>query len=120
MKYKLQTFKLTIEGEFETEEQAIKELSDNYMRCSKCNPPNQHPAELIMGVKPQEITKERIEKIGKTVWFYVWEQVYGKWQWIEKYKLSIHPFRVEHWWESTIEPKFVPQECEFKYEIIEE
>lgn len=119
MKYRLETFKLTCEGEFDTEEQAIKELSDGYMKRSKCNPPNEHPAQLLVSTEPTPITKERIDGIGKIVYFSVWENVYGRWQWIEKYKLCIHPFKAEHWWESTTEPKFVPEECEFRYEIVD-
>ncbi|MFA5366706.1 MAG: hypothetical protein WC333_02380 [Dehalococcoidia bacterium] len=107
----MESFKLSIEGEFDNEETAIKELADSYMQASKCNPPGEHPAEL-MGLA--SFSKD-LAKHGKQVLFSVWEKVYDREQWVEKNILVIHPFKKEHWWES--EKGFEPQECEFKYEI---
>lgn len=108
-KYKLSTWKYAVEAEFETEEEALKELSDKYMFASKCDAPGDHLFELMAGN-----TCRPIENIAKGVFFYVYEKVYGHMQWIRKYNLSIYPFKKEHWWPCE---GFEFKECEFKYKI---
>lgn len=108
--FRIQTWKLRVEGQFESEEEAIKELADRYMQCSKCDPPNEHFIELINGSQLRNV-----DTIAKGVFFYVYEEVYGIEQWIEKYQIDIFPFKKEHWWESKNGFEF--KECEFRYNI---
>ena len=116
--YKLSTWKLSVEGEFESEEEAIKELSDRYMRCSKCDPPGEHPIELLSNSKGGS---RNIDTISKRVFLSVKEEVYGNLQWIHKLTLNIHPFKKEHWWDSVFKDKpFEFSEKEFKYKIVKD
>jgi len=46
-KYKMQSWKLTIEGQYPNDEQAIKFLADKYLSCSKCDPPSESLPELL-------------------------------------------------------------------------
>jgi len=108
--YKLETWKLKVEGEFETEEEAIKELSDRYMRCSKCDPPHEGVMEGLL-----QKNFRTLDTIAKGVFLSVKEEVYGHSQFILKHELVIYPFKKEHWWESSNGFEF--EECEFKYEI---
>jgi len=107
----LQSWKLSVNGECATEEEAIKELSDRYMTHSKCSPPMEHPSELLTG----NVTRRDVTKIGKSVLLSVFEEVYGINQWIEKHHLTIYPFKKSHWWES--EKGFEFTETEFRYDI---
>lgn len=112
-KYKLSTWKLETTGEFESEEAAIRELSDRYMQCSKCDPPGEHPIEHLSE------TTRTVDTIAKRVYFYVQEKVYGNLQWVHKLTLNIYPFKPEHWWEPvTKESRFKPEAREFKYELV--
>jgi len=115
-KYKIQTWKLQIEGEYASEKYAIKTLSDKYMRCSKCDPPGEHFLELLAG---KESKNRDTSNIAKYAFFYVWESVYGHEQWVMKYQLSIHPFKKSHWWENMDGSPFEFEECKFRYEIRE-
>ena len=113
--YKISTWKYEVKGEFSSEEEAIKSLSDSYMKASKCDPPNEHPIELIAGVQNRDLSA-----IAKRVYFYVEEVVYGNKQWIHKLTLNIYPFKKEHWWESINKEKpFEFKEIDFKYEVVE-
>lgn len=126
MKFRIQTWKLRVEGEFDTEEEAIEVLSDRYLTCSKCDQPGDHPLELLSGKGRREI-----EKIAKQVYFYVEEEVYGHLQWIQKYILIIPPFKSRHWWpnskakgdiESLIGDPFLLEweDKKFRYKIVDE
>jgi hypothetical protein len=113
--YKLSTWKLEVKGEFESEEEAIKSLSDSYMTMSKCDPPGEHTLELLFSAKSRDLST-----ISKRVYFYIEEVVYGNKQWIHKLTLNIHPFKQEHWWESINKDKpFQFKETDFKYEVVE-
>lgn len=115
MEYKLSTWKLEVSGEFDTEEEAIKILSDRYMRCSKCDPPGEHIIEAMMNSSGDRTT----DNIAKRVYFYVKEPIYGNLQWVHKLTLNIYPFKQEHWWESIDENNpFVFSEIDFRYKIV--
>ncbi len=110
--YRLSSFKLEVTGWYETEEEAIEKLADAYLKISKCDPPGEHPAELI--------TKTNLRspsKVSKQVLLEVEEEVYGRIQWIEKNTLNIRPFKKEHWWN----PKegFILPFIEFNYSKID-
>lgn len=111
-KYKMGTWKLTVDGEYVNEADAIKDLAHEYMRRSKCDLPGEHPLEALSGG-----TYRDISTIGKGVIFYVYEKVNGYMQWVIKYKLTIHPFLPDHWWEPTKPGIKIPEATEFKYEI---
>lgn len=122
-KYRLQSWKLQIDGEFNDdntdEETVIKELSDRYMEISPCDPPGEHPIELMTQKKySEDEIKLKLDLIGKSVSLYIYMDVFGYMQWVKKYRLIIHPFKQNHWWES--ENKFIFDEREFRYEIIKE
>jgi hypothetical protein len=123
-KYRLQSWKLQIDGEFDdstAEETVIKELADRYMSISHCDPPGEHPIDLLTQKKYDENEiKRKLDLIGKSVGLFVYTEVFGINQWIQKYHLTIHPFKQNHWWESITENKFIFDECEFRYEIIKE
>ena len=111
-KYKLSTWKLSIEGEYYNEKTAIRSLSNKYMKCSKCDAPGDHFIELMAGN-----SSRTIDTIAKRVYFYVYEDVYGHMQWILKYTLNIYPFQKSHWWpceDFNFEPR------KFKYEFVKE
>lgn len=108
--YRLESWKLIVEGEYETEEEAIKDLSDKYMYCSKCDAPGDHPLEIFA-----KTTSREVSLIAKHVCFSVKLEVFGIKQWVQKYILHIHPFKSEHWWPCE---GFVFEPCEFKYEIV--
>lgn len=108
-KYKMQTWKLIVEGEYSSEEEAIKDLADKYMRCSKCDAPGNHPIEHL-----DKRHVRTIDGIAKAVYFFVQEEVYGINQWVQKYQMSIYPFTKDHWWPCE---GFEGPEREFKYEI---
>lgn len=113
--YKLSSWKLEVKGQYASEEEAIKDLADKYMQCSKCDPPGEHFLELLSGNNQRDISQ-----IGKGVWFYVYEAVYSHKQFVLKHQLTIYPFKQEHWWESVDKEKpFVFEETEFRYKIIE-
>lgn len=126
-RYKIGSWKLEIEAEFNDEEfdeeYAIKHLADRYMSASKFDQPGDHPIELLNGKETR-----KIENLSKVVAFYVYESVYGNFQWILKYTLYIHPFKSNHWWpkvkkdiitEITYDPFILEyEEIPFKYEII--
>lgn len=111
-KYKLGSWKLTVEGQYSNEEDAIRDLADDYMKRSRCDLPGEHPLELMSGTQSRDIST-----IGKAVWLSVYEKVHGHMQWVLKHKLTIHPFKPEHWWEPTKPGIAVPPESEFRYEI---
>lgn len=115
MEYKLGSWKYVVSGEFDSEESAIKELSDKYMTASKMDPPGEHGTELLSGVKYR---KE--EDCAKGVFLQVKEKIYGRMQWVTKYNLNIYPFKQKHWWDMINGDKYDFQECEFKYEIVNE
>lgn len=108
----MESFKLRVEGAYETEEAAIKDLADQYMRCSHCDAPGDHPIELLLKCPAGDV-----KKICKSVLFSVKTKVFGRIQWVEKYDLKIYPFKENHWWPAE-EFKFEP--CEFRYKIIPE
>ena len=107
--YRIESWKLRVEGEYENEELAIKDLSDKYMQCSKCDAPGDHPLELWAGNKSREVNL-----IAKSVCFSIKTSVFGREQWVEKYSLNIYPFKKEHWWPCE---GFIFDEIDFKYEI---
>lgn len=107
--YKMETWKLRVEGKYKHESRAIRALANKYMKISPCDPPGEHPVELLTGVA----AGTNIENIGKRVWFYVKEEVYGRMQWVEKYELIIHPFSEKHWWPSG--QGFIPPDQQFRY-----
>ncbi len=115
-KYKLQTIFLGYNGEYKTEEEAIKDLADKYMSNSKCDPPGEHTLEIW--ANKGKIKGGDISKIAKVVWFYVWEEIYGVEQWVVKYNLAIHPFKKRHWWESEKDFKFDGRGRKFKYRVL--
>jgi hypothetical protein len=110
--YKLSTWKLEVKGEYATEEEAIKDLSDRYMRCSKCDPPGKHFLEMF-----NKNAVRTLSDIGKRVFFYVEEEIYGHKQLVLKYDLDIHPFKKEHWWKCVNGEPFSFEETEFRYVI---
>lgn len=115
--YRLSSWKLQVTGLYATEEEAIKDLSDKYMQCSKCDPPGEHFLELFSG---SGLTTRKTDGIAKRVYFYVEEKVYGNLQMVHKLTLNIHPFKQEHWWDSiNKENPFIFPQIEFKYEIIQ-
>jgi hypothetical protein len=114
MKYKMQTWKLIVEGDYETEEEAIKDLADKYMQCSKCDAPNEHPIEHLTGNY-----NRTIDNIGKRVYLYVEMEIFNKLQMVHKYTLNIYPFKQSHWWEDT-NGVFKFEDKEFKFKIIDE
>jgi len=109
--YQLGSFKGYSEGEFATEEEAIKVLADRYMTISKSHAPGDHFLELLVG------SQRKIDDIGKDVYLKVFDEAFGIRQWVIKYHLVIHPFKQEHWWPSSKEP-FEFAECEFRYRIV--
>lgn len=111
-KYKLGSWKLSIDGEYESEEAAIKDLADEYMSRSKCDLPGEHPLEILNGSQSRDITT-----IGKSVWLSVYEKIHGHMQWVIKHKLTIYPFKPEHWWEPAKPGNVVPPATEFRYKI---
>ena len=113
MKYKIQTWKLLIQGEYDSEEEAIKDLADRYMQCSKCDAPNDHLIEHLTNKQSR-----LLENIAKRVYFYAEMEIFGNVQWIHKYTLNIYPFKDNHWWEDT-RGNFKFEEREFKYEIVD-
>ncbi len=118
-KYKMDSWKLSIEGEFSSVEEAIEELADRYMKCSKCDAPGRHVVEILVatGQVSSNQGKRTLETIGKAVRFWVWEKnKYGQESWVAMHLLTIHPFKAEHWWPSE---GFVPPKRVFKYEIVE-
>lgn len=110
MKYKLYTWKLIVTGEYNNEEEAIKDLSDKYMACSKSDPPNEHPIELLT-----KTNNRTVDSIAKSVYLDVEIEVFGVLQFVNKYRLNIYPFKKEHWWKSNEDFKF--EEREFRYEF---
>ncbi len=110
----METFKLSIEGEYDSEEKAVKDLANKYMQCSKCDLPGEHPVELLMEAKPR---KGQLKTVCKGVWLSVWESIYGREQWVEKHELRIYPFKPNHWWPS-ISGKTQPKGSKFRYEIV--
>jgi len=139
MKYRLQTWKLTVEGEYLTEIEAILDLSDKYLRCSKCDLPGESLSELLSkdfnvvhGNSPTmvklvndienvnfEVSTNKktrtITDISKTVWLYTEEIIYNRPQWIEKQQIRIYPFKTEHWWDT---PSDFTYNVDAKYEIL--
>lgn len=112
-KYKLYSLKLTIEGEFNDEEKAIKELADDYMSVSKLSPPGESLAELLANK-----TVNKVENIGKLVKLAVYENnKYGVKQWNDIKRVKIYPFKAKHWDKTVKYHDFKPPEREFKYEI---
>lgn len=112
-KYKLYSIKLAIEGEFDNEEKAIKELADDYMRCSKVNPPGESIGELLC----QEIIF-KAEDIGKVVRLAIYEEnKYGISQWNDIKRIKIYPFKDYHWDKTVKYHDFKPPQREFKYEV---
>lgn len=125
IKYKISTWKYSVEAEFDSEEDAIKGLSDRYMRASKSDQPGEHMVELLNGTNSRTL-----DSIAKRVYFYVYEPVYGNMQWVMKYTLNVYPFKASHWWpkapKNIIEKEFTGdpfileyEEIPFRYEIIE-
>ena len=112
IKYKLSTYKLVVHGEYETEEEAIKDLSDKYMQGSRCDPPGKGYKEQLFHLKPL-----LIKDIAKEVYFYIEEEIHGIKQFVQKATLIIHPFKQEHWWSEKDDFKF--KKCKFKYEVKE-
>ena len=112
-KYKVYSLKLTIEGEFNDEETAIKELADDYMRVSKLNPPGESLAELLCDKKVHNA-----EDIGKGVILAVYEKnKYGIAQWNDIKRIKIYPFKDYHWDRTVKYHDFKPPQRDFKYEI---
>lgn len=112
--YKLETWKLRVEGFYETEEAAIKDLADQYMQCSHCDAPGDHPLELWAKAKGGTPKPVDVSIIGKGVCFSIEMKIFGIKQWVMKERLTIHPFQVNHWWPCE---GFVFEPCEFRYEI---
>ena len=112
-KYKLYSLKFTAEGEFNNEEQAIKELADDYMSVSKLSPPGESLGELLTN---QMLNK--VEDIGKVVRLSVYEEnKYGIKQWNDMKRIKIYPFKEKHWDKPVKYHDFKPLKQEFKYEI---
>lgn len=112
-KYKLYSFKLSIEGEFDDEEKAIKELADDYMTVSKLDPPGESIGELLAN---QIINK--VEDIGKIVRLSVYEKnKYDMFQWNDIKRIKIYPFKEKHWDKTVKYHNFKPSNQDFKYEI---
>ena len=112
MEYKMQTWKLRVEGEFDNEKEAIKSLADSYMSCSKCDLPGDHAVEHLTGQ-----SYRTLDNIAKRVYFYLKEKnKYGYLEWQLVYVLNIKPFKKDHWWPS--EGLEIPKYRRFKYEII--
>lgn len=95
--------------------EVTKTLDDRYMKCSKCDPPGEHFLELLAGN-----TSRDTSTIGKGVYLSVYEtNKYGHAEWQLKHKLTIHPFKKEHWWADG-KTEFVFEECEFRYSIVKD
>jgi len=140
MKYRLQTWKLTVEGEYLTDEEAILDLSDKYLRCSKCDLPGESLSELlskdlniIHGNSPtaeklltniekvnfgvsENKTPKLITDIAKSVWLFTEEIMYNRPQWVEKHHVIIYPFKTEHWWDA---PSDFTYNVAAKYKILD-
>jgi hypothetical protein len=113
MKYKLGSWMLSTEGEFETDEEAIKTLADRYMTASRSDPPGRHPLEILAGNGPTR----KVEEIGKAVWLYVYTaNQFGHEEWLVKHQLTIHPFKRDHW-EKGHELDESEYSSEFRYTI---
>lgn len=108
--YRMCTWKLSVEGEYTSEEEAIKSLADRYMKISKCSPPGEHPVDMLNNSPTPTMS------VGKGVCFYVHIELFGIKQWIQKYAMNIYPFKAEHWWDSN--KGFTPPVQEFQYEIL--
>lgn len=99
-KYELKTWKLVVFGEFENDEEAIKELSDSYLKCSKCDLPGDSIPELLNGVGITRLDP------AKHVYLFVEHEVFGIKQMVQKSILWIYPSKKEHWWNA--EDKEIP------------
>lgn len=92
----MQTWKLSIDGEFETDEEAIKDLSDKYMKCSKFDLPGTSVPELLTSTK-------NVYPDGspaKRVYLFIEHEVFGIKQMVQKYILNIYPFKQDHFWDA--------------------
>ena len=111
----MSTFKLRVEGEFKTQEEAIEKLADRYMSISQMAPPGESIPELICNK-----ISSKAENLCKHVWLEVLEtNKYGREQWMEICELNIYPFKDEHWQTPMKYEDFIPPKREFKYEIAE-
>lgn len=87
--YRMQSLKLWVEGAYENEDLAIKDLADQLLLAHRC-------------VYPRvSVSVDLKLKIGSSK---------KDWQTIKS--LRVFPFKKEHW--KPIE-NFVPQPCEFNY-----
>lgn len=113
-KYKMYSFKLELTGEFENDKEAIIELADRYMKCSKTDIPGNSVLEkLDTRYKARTFNSTR-----KVVALDIEIEVFGIKQFVRKAVLNIKPYKREHWWESK-NNDFAFDEVPFEYEIVE-
>lgn len=99
MKYKLETFKNTVTGDFQTQDEAIRELADQYLTKMKCYPP-----------------RDKVSTAGicRAAYLSVKEEgPSGKWKVLSR--VEVFPFNINHWHDDG-SGQF-PRDCEFKYRI---
>ena len=122
-KYSLKSWKVEVRGEFFTDDEAIHALADQYMSISKCDPPGEHPMELMSG-SSGNVNQDNTKK-AKMVFLFKTMPIFGIDQSVQKYALNIHPFKPEHWWNVMAkkdiglpELPYEFQERPLRYEVI--
>ena len=94
----MSSFKLRIEGEYETEEEAIKDMANQYMQCSKVDPPCESIYLALAGADTHSVDWRTL---AKQVALYRYEEVYGIKQKVMIKILNIYPYNKGHWWQDT-------------------